>query len=1192
MKCSFFLIIVLISLAACSPGKKKIFQQLDGSQTGIQFNNLITESDSINILDIEYVYNGGGVAIADFNNDGLQDVFFTGNMAGNKLYLNEDKMHFKDVSSVSQIEGAGKWCTGVAAIDINNDGLMDIYVGASIKKNASDRANILYINKGLGKDGVPVFADEALAYNVADTGHTTNAAFFDYDNDGDLDLYVLTNKMDKGQYPNQYRKKINDGSAENTDRLYRNDWDTASGHPVFTNVSKEAGILIEGFGLGLNITDINKDGWKDIYVTNDFLTNDLLWINNRNGTFTNMAGQYFKHTSYSAMGNDVADINNDGLMDIIAVDMMPESNYRKKMMTSANNYQTYLNNDEFNYEYQYGRNTLQLNQGPSVKTKDSVSHPVFSEIGYLAGVAQTDWSWAPMVTDFDNDGFRDILITNGFPKDITDRDFMTYRVDASNIAAKSDILEQIPQVKLHNFAFQNNGNCTFSDVSKDWGMMEPSFSSGAAYGDLDNDGDMDFIVNNTNGAAMVYRNEVSHQKEKDNHYLQIKFYGDELNINGIGAWAEIYYDKDKKQVYENTPYRGYLSSVQNMAHFGIGKTAAIDSVIIKWPNGYRQLLTNITADQLLKADIKKAAKPYSFQHPLFAGTALFTDITDSINIPYSQQELDFSDFNIQKLLPHKLSEYGPGMAVADVDGNGLDDVVVGGSYSYSAKILLQQANGKFITKELILNADKLNKPWEDMGLLLFDADGDGDVDLYTAAGSYENEPNSKFYQDHFFVNDGKGDFLKDSLALPENFTSKSCVRAVDYDKDGDLDLFVAGRVDPWHYPRPVSSFIYRNDSKNGGVKFTDVTNSIAKDLINIGLICDAVWTDFDNDGWQDLILAGEWMPVTFIKNDHGIFKNISIATGISNQLGIWNSIAPGDYDNDGDIDYIVGNMGQNSFYQASGQYPVKIYAKDFDSNKSYDAIPTQYLTDNEGNKKEFPAQTRDDLVKQVIGMRAKFQNYKLFANATIDKLLTPEELKGALIVEANNFNSSYIKNNGNGKFEITTLPVQAQFSVINGMITEDFDGDGNLDILMNGNDFGTEVSVGRYDAMNGLLMKGDGRGNFKPASILESGIYLPGNGKAVVKIKNPSGKYLLLASQNRGPLKILEADNAIKCIRVLADDVNVIIKFKNGKIRRQEIYYGTSFLSQSGRFLNIDEGIADVSVTDSKGISRKLSLQK
>ncbi len=1191
MKYNFSILVFVLMIASCLTGKKKVFQQLDSEQTGIHFNNLITESDSINILDIEYVYNGGGVAIADFNNDGLPDVFFTGNMVGNKLYLNESKMRFRDVSAIAKIEGDGKWCTGVATVDINNDGWMDIYVGASIKKNASERANMLYINKGLGKEGIPVFADEAAAYNVADTAHTTNAAFFDYDNDGDLDLYILTNKMDDDRYPNQYRKKSIDGSSENTDRLYRNDWDSASGHPVFTNVSKEAGILIEGYGLGLNITDINKDGWKDIYVTNDFLTNDLLWINNRNGTFTNRSGQYFKHTSYSAMGNDVADINNDGLVDVVALDMLPESNYRKKMMMAANNYQTYINNDEFNYEYQYGRNTLQLNQGPAIKNKDSASHPVFSDIAFLAGVAETDWSWTPMVTDFDNDGFRDILVTNGYPKDITDRDFMTYRVDASKIASKSNILEQIPEVKLHNFAFRNNGDCTFSDVSETWGMMEPSFSSGAAYGDLDNDGDIDFIVNNTNGEAMVYKNNASQKGKNNSHWLQVKFNGDDLNRDGIGAWAEIYYDHNKKQVYENTPYRGYLSSIQNIAHFGLGENESIDSVVIKWPNGTMQLLTDVKADQLLKADYKNAVLPYSFEQVIIVDNTLFMDITDSLNIPFKQEELDFSDFNIQKLLPHKLSEYGPGMAVGDVDGNGLDDIAIGGSYSFSAKIIMQQANGKFTVKDLIPGADKLNKPWEDMGLLLFDADSDGDLDLYTASGSYENQPNSLFYQDKFFINDGKGNFLNDSLALPDNLTSKSCVRAADFDRDGDLDLFIAGRVEPWHYPKPVSSFIYRNDSKKGKIRFTDITNSIAKDLVNIGLVCDAIWTDFDNDGWQDIVLAGEWMPVTFIKNDKGFFKNVSAATGINEQLGIWNSIAPADYDNDGDIDYIVGNMGNNSFYRASTQHPVRIYAKDFDNNNSYDAIPSQYLVDNEGNKKEFPAQTRDDMIKQIISMRAKFQNYKLFADATMDKVLTKEQLNGALIVQANNFKTSYIKNKGNGKFEITALPMQAQVSGINGMVADDFNGDGNMDIVMNGNDFGTEVSVGRYDALNGLLMLGDGKGNFLPQAIKESGIYIPGNGKALVKIKNAQGKYLMIASQNRGPLKIFTFKKSVKCIPLLAGDVNALIKYKNGKTRKEEIYYGASFLSQSGRFLNVDETIANIEVANSKGISRNLLLQ-
>ncbi len=1180
----------IICLSSCTNGTKQIFEKLSGDKTGIHFNNTITESDSINILDLEYVYNGGGVAIADFNNDNLPDILFTGNMVNNKLYINKGNLHFEDISEKANIGGEGKWCTGAAVIDINNDGLLDIYLGTSIKKSGNDRANILYINKGIGKDGVPVFEDQAVAYNVADTGFTTNPAFFDFDNDGDLDLYLLTNKMDRDRYPNQYRKKIIDGSAENTDRLYMNTWDSVLGHPVFTNVSARAGIKTEGYGLGISITDINQDGWKDIYVTNDFLSNDLLWINNKNGTFTNMAHEYFKHTSYSAMGNDVNDINNDGLMDVIAVDMAPQTNSRKKMMTSSNNYQNYLNNNEFNYDYQYSRNTLQLNQGNSLKSKDSLSYPAFSEIGFLSGMAETDWSWTPLVTDFDNDGFKDMVITNGFPKDITDRDFMTFRVEANKIAAKSYILEQIPQVKLHNYAYKNNGDCTFSDVSTAWGLSEPTFSSGAAYGDLDNDGDLDFVVNNTNSEALIYENKSNHGGEDDSHYLQVSFKGNDVNKGGLGTWLEIYYNHNKKQVYENSIYRGYLSSIQDIAHFGLGKNSQVDSVIIKWPQGKMQVLKNVKADQRIMADYNAATIPYSFSAPVYASNPIFSNITDSINIPYKQQEIDFADFNIQRLLPHKLSEYGPAMAVGDLNGDGLDDIAVGGSYSYSAKILTQQNNCKFIVKDLLPNSNTTNKTWEDMGLLLFDADLDGDLDLYVASGSYENQPNSPFYQDKFFINDGKGNFYRDSTALPKNFTSKSCVRATDFDHDGDLDLFVAGRVEPWNYPKPVSSYIYRNDTKNGVVKFTDVTNQVAPVLLNIGLVCDAVWTDFDNDGWQDLILAGEWMPVSFFKNEKGIFKNITATSGVANQSGFWNSIAPADYDNDGDIDYIIGNMGYNSYYKASENYPVKIYAKDFDNNHSYDAIPSQYLFDAEGTKKEFPAQTRDDIVKQMIGMRSKFQNYKTFADATMDKVLTPEEMKGALVVSANNFATSYLKNLGNGKFEISALPIAAQVSVINGMITDDFDKDGNIDILMNGNDFGTEVSVGRYDALNGLLLLGDGKGNFKPESIVESGIFIPGNGKALVKLRNSQGKYIVVASQNQNALRLFKLNKQVNCIPVLFDDVSAILHYKNGLSRKEEIYYGSSFLSQSGRFINVNENVKSVDILNSKGKLRVLNL--
>ena len=577
---------------------------------------------------------------------------------------------------------------------------------------------------------------------------------------------------------------------------------------------------------------------------------------------------------------------------------------------------------------------------------------------------------------------------------------------------------------------------------------------------------------------------------------------------------------------------------------------------------------------------------------MVATNTLFKEVTDSVNIHFIHQQNDFIDFNIQKLLPHKLSEYGPALAVGDIDGNGLDDMIAGGASSYSSQLFLQQPNNSFIQKALLPNDSLANKRNDDMGLLLFDADNDGDLDLYIASGGYQNQSGTAPYQDKFFVNDGKGNFTADLSALPHNLTSKFCVRAVDYDKDGDLDLFIAGRVDPWKYPKPVSSFIYRNDSKNGHTKFTDVTNEAAKDLKNIGLVCDAVFTDFDNDGWPDLILAGEWMPVTFLKNDKGIFKNISAASGINNQLGWWNTIVPGDFDNDGDIDYIVGNVGLNSYYKASDQYPVSIYAKDFDNNGSYDAFPTLFLPASQldETKREYPAQTRDDIVKQMIGMRSKFQNYKTYANATFDQLFTKEQLKDALVLKANDLQSCYIRNDGNNKFTLQALPAQAQISVLNGMTVDDFDGDGNLDVLINGNDYGTEVSIGRYDALNGLMLKGDGKGDFIAQSIMESGIYIPGDGKALVKLRSENGRYLVAASQNRGALKIFELKKNIKFIPLAQDDMNAEIKYTNGKIQKQEFYYGCSFLSQSARFLSINGNISSVTIFNTKGVARKINF--
>ena len=1184
-----FILLAVASLFSCK--KRTLFEQISSDHSGIHFNNLIVENDTINPIDKLNVYNGGGIGIGDFNNDGLQDIYFIGNAVSNRLYLNKGDMRFDDVTNTAGVGGKGGWGRGVAVIDINNDGLLDIYVCNTLLNDSVKRTNLLYVNQGIDKNGVPHFKEMAKEYGLNINVHSTMANFFDYDNDGDLDMYLTVNSATYKDNTSAFRPIVKDGSKYSTGKLFRSDWDSVLKHPVFHDVSKQAGILIEGYGHAATTVDINRDGWKDIYVTNDFLPNNILYINNHDGTFTDRSKEYFKHTSGSAMGQDIEDMNNDGLADVFELDMNPEDNYRKKMFMSANSYQVFRNLDYFGYQYQYTRNTLQLNQGLRTTVNDTLGSPSFSEIAFLSGVAQTDWSWCPLITDFDNDGNRDIIITNGYPRDVTDHDFTTFRNQAYMVASKKQILDQIPIVKIPNYAFRNGGDLQFADVTKNWGLSIPSFSNGAVYVDLDNDGDMDVVINNIDDEAFVYKN-TSRENDKDNnHYLHVQFKGGPQNLNGIGAWADIYYNKGQHQVYENTPYRGYLSSIQNIAHFGLGKVTNLDSVVIRWQNGKKQLLTNVKADQMLKVNIADAKDPYSFAPPEVDKQSVFKEVAKSLGIDYRHKEQDFIDFNIQRLLPHKLSEYAPGLAVGDMDGNGLDDIIIGGNSYNPAQLFLQQADGKFVQRALlpgVINGDARVK---DEGLLLFDADGDGDLDLYIASGGYENKSGSPYYQDRLYINDGKGNFTEAVGAIPQNHTSKLCVRAVDYNKDGKLDLFVSGRVDPWNYPKPVSSFILRNDSKNGSVKFTDVTHTVATGLENIGLVADALFTDFDNDGWPDLVLAGEWMPVTFFKNDHGVFKNVTASTGISGKTGWWNTIAAGDFNHDGRMDYIVGNTGLNTFYKASEKYPVYITASDFDNNGTYDAFPSVFLKDVDGEMKEFPVHTRDDAMKQMMGLRKNFQNYKSYATATFDQIITPEMQKGALRLSVNTLQSVYLRNDGGGKFTMIPLPLQAQFSQLNGIAVDDFDGDGNLDVALSGNDYGTEVTTGRYDAFNGLMLKGDGKGSFKPLSILQSGIYIPGNAKALVKLAGANNKYLLAASQNRDVMKVFELKRAVHNIKLQPLDLFATIKYKNGKTTKREFYYGDSFLSQSGRFISVDESMNSVTITDNMGHTRAVALK-
>ena len=1175
-------------LLSCNT-KHTLFQQISSSRSGIYFNNKITENDSINPMDIVNIYNGGGVGIGDFNKDGLQDIFFTGNMVPCKLYLNKGNLKFEDITEKAGVAGMGRWARGASIIDINNDGLMDIYICNTVYKDSLKRTNILYVNQGVDKEGIPHFKDLAAEYGLNIQEQSTMANFFDYDNDGDLDMYLTVNtasSSDQNKFGKSGGTNNNKNAKASKGRLYKNTFDTVLGHPVFKDVSEQAGINYDGFGHSATVADINGDGWKDIYVSNDFLSDNILYINNKDGTFTNRSKEYFKHTSFNAMGQDIIDINNDGLSDVVELDMNPKDNYRKKMMLSANNYNTFQNFGLYGNQIQYVRNTLQLNQGPALFENDSVGHPVFSEIGFMSGISQTDWSWTPLVIDFDNDGYRDMVITNGFPKDVTDHDFIAYRKQLIINQSPMQMIGKIPVVKLANYAFKNIDGTGFNDVTNGWGLTTPSFSNGAAYVDLDNDGDMDIVINNIDDEAFLYENTTRKKGDSTTHYLQVKCKGNKQNINGIGAWIDIFYDKDKHQAYENTPYRGYLSSNENIAHFGLGKTTIVDSVVIRWPDNRKQSLVNIPVDQLLLVDIQAAKDSYLWQPEKLLKQPLFSEITKASAINFSNADADEIDFNEQTTLPHKLSEYSPALAVADLDGNGLDDMIIGGNSSAPATIFLQQSNGKFIQKPLESNQHQTLVQTKDEGLLLFDANGDGFPDLYISSGGYKYERNSPSYQDKIFINDGKGNFTQALNALPVNYTSKLCVKAIDFNGDGKLDLFVSGRVSPWNYPSPVSSFIFRNDCQKGIIKFTDVTDQVAPDLKNIGMVCDAICTDFDNDQQVDLILAGEWMPLIFLKNINGKFKNITAGSGIEMQGGWWNSIVAGDFRHTGRTDYIVGNTGLNTLYQPTEKYPIYVTAKDFDHNGGYVAITSLFLPAQNGELKEFPANGRDEIIERIPTLRRRFNTYSAFGAATMDDILTPEMRNGAQHLKATILQSCYVQNDGNGKFTMIPLPKQAQVSVLNGMVVDDFDGDGNLDILINGNDFGPEVSIGRLDALNGLLLKGNGKGEFLPLSILQSGIYIPGNGKALVKLRGVADSYLVAASQNKGDLRLFRLNKNDHNIAINTGDRLAVKTFKDGHIEKEEFYYGNSFLSQSARFIHVSENVISIKITNNNGVER------